>query len=227
MFKEHHLQDPLVSVFIILNLKRDLSGEKRWSQVGLVTPSGLALEPIMDLDGNTLFPLLHPKRPILRVPVVIWPPLVQAKSPAMPKSPRPCLGRALPCYNYSSVTNSTQQIRQLLCCFGASIDFLQSLQKDLVFDTEIYVSSDGLYGKFDASKNNWTGIMGEIISGKADLALDLSITMKRSQYINMIYPNIATALNILVEKEFSHGESGKLKAINTEIHLSGCSTVTK
>ena len=208
------MQDPLGSVFIVLNLKRGLSGEKHWSQVGLITPSGLALEPIMDLNGNTLFPFLRPRRPILRVPVVIWPPLVQAKPPAMPKSQRPCLGRALPCYNYSSVTNSTQQTRQLLCCFGASIDFLQSLQKDLVFDAEIYVSPDGLYGKFDPSKNNWTGIVGEIISGKADLALDLSITMNRSQYINMIYPNIATALNILVKKEFSHGESGKLKAIS-------------
>lgn len=226
LFKEHHLQDPLCSVFTILNLKRDLSGEKHWSQVGLVTPSGLALEPMMDLDGNTLFPLLHPKRPILRVPVVIWPPLVQAKAPAMPKSQRPCLGRALPCYSYSSVTNSSQQIKQLLCCFGASIDFLQSLQKDLVFDAEIYVSSDGLYGKFDASKNNWTGIVGEIISGKADLALDLSITMNRSQYINMIYPNIATALNILVQKEFSHGKSGKLKAISKFV-FSVCSTATK
>lgn len=100
------------------------------------------------------------------------------------------------------------------------------MQKDLVFDAEIYVSSDGLYGKFDTSKNSWTGIVGEIISGKADLALDLSITMNRSQYINMIYPNIATALNILVQKEFSRGKSGKLKAISKFV-FSVCSTATK
>ena len=208
LFRNHGLQDNAGSAFNIWNLKRDLDGERHWYQAGLATPSGLALEPIENLNGNTLFPLLHPRRPILRVPVVLWPPLVHAKDPVFTENHRTCLGRALPCYKYASVGNSTRPERQLLCCFGASIDFLKFLQKDLGFDSEIYLSPDGQYGKFNASKGAWNGVVGEIISGKADLGLDLSVSMHRLHFIEMVYPSVVSALNILVQKEFSHGEQG-------------------
>ena len=208
LFKKHFLSDRPSSVFNIWNLRRDLDGEKHWSQAGLATPSGLALEFIVDVNGNTLFPLLHPRRPILRVPVVLWAPLVHAKNPSSAGNHLTCVGRALPCYNYSVVGNLTQQTKQLLCCFGASIDFLKFLQKDLGFDTEIYITPDDQYGKYDPNKNKWTGVVGEILSGKADLALDLAENARRARFINMLYPNIPTALNILVEKEYSHGKEG-------------------
>lgn len=204
LFREYSLPDQHGSVFNIWNLKKDLDGRKHWSQVGLITPSGLALEPIMGLNGNTLTPLLHPRRPILRVPVVLSSSLVEAKDPALAENRRTCVGRALPC----RARNSTQQGEGLLCCFGASIDFLKFLQRDLGFDTEIYLTPDGQYGKLDPSKGKWTGIVNEIVSGKADLAIDLSVSMQRSKFIDMLYPNVPTALNILVKTENSHGKQG-------------------
>ncbi|KAL9978811.1 hypothetical protein ACROYT_G016377 [Oculina patagonica] len=206
LFRDHFLSDHLHSVFIIWNLRRDLDGRKHWFQVGLATPSGLALEPIVDLNGHTLSPLLNPRRPLLRVPVVLWPPLVQAEDPSVAETRETCAGRALPCYKYASVKNSTRRTKQLLCCFGASIDFLKFLQRDLGFDTEIYLTPDGQYGKSDSVNGTWNGIVNELISGKADLALDLAESMDREKVIQTVYPCIASAMNILVEKQRNYGE---------------------
>lgn len=205
LFRDHLLSDPPHTVFNIWNLRRDLDGRKHWFQSGLVTPSGIALESIVDLSGGTVFPLLHPLRPTLRVPVVLWPPLVQAEHPAVAENLQTCVGRALPCYNYTNVENST---KQLLCCYGASIDFLKFLQRDLGFDTEIYITPDGEYGKLDIINGTWNGIINELISGNADLALDLAGSMERAKVVDMLYPCIASAMNILVQKQQNYGEQG-------------------
>lgn len=160
-----------------------------------------------------MFPLLHPRRPTLRVPVVLWPPLVQAEDPAVAENHKTCVGRALPCYNYTSVENSKRRTKQLLCCFGASIDFLKFLQRDLGFDTEIYLTPDGQYGKLDIVNDTWNGMVNEIISGKADLALDLAGSLERAKVVDMLYPCIASAMNILVQKQQNYGEQGLFNRI--------------
>lgn len=213
LFRDHFLSDQPHTVFNIWNLRRDLDGRKHWFQAGLVTPSGIALEPIVDLNGDTMFPLLHPRRPTLRVPVVLWPPLVQAEDPAVAENHKTCVGRALPCYNYTSVENSKRRTKQLLCCFGASIDFLKFLQRDLGFDTEIYLTPDGQYGKLDIVNGTWNGMVNEIISGKADLALDLAGSLERAKVVDMLYPCIASAMNILVQKQQNYGEQGLFNRI--------------
>lgn len=193
--------------FHISKLKSDLHDKRHWIQVGLITASGLALEPVQALNGNTLFPLLHPKRPTLRVPVVLLPPHVSAQDPSVTETNEPCMGRAVPCYNYIG-GNSTQQTKKLLCCFGSSIDFLKFLQRDLGFDTEIYLAPDGQFGKYDNATGNWSGIMNEIISGRADLALDLAMNMQRMKVVEMAYPTVPSSLNILVKKEDSDSKVG-------------------
>lgn len=211
LFRKHVLSNQLNSAFNIWNLRRDLDNRNHWLQTGMVTPSGLALDPVLDLRGNTLFPLLNPRRPILRVPVVLSPSTVEAKDPALAGDHRTCVGRALPCYKSVGEGNSSQQTQELLCCFGASIDFLKFLQKDLGFDSQIYLMPDGQYGKFDPSRDKWSGVVNELISGKADLGLDLSVNMQRLKVIDMPYPNVPTALNILVKKDYSHGRQGTCK----------------
>ena len=213
LFRDHFLSDLPHTVFNIWNLRRDLDGRKHWFQGGLVTPSGIALESIVDLNGGTVFPLLHARRPTLRVPVILWPPLVQAEDPAVAENHQTCVGRALPCYKYTSVENSTWRTKQLLCCFGASIDFLKLLQRDLGFDTEIYLTPDGQFGKLDIVNGTWNGAMNEIISGKADLALDLAGSLERAKVVDMLYPCIASAMNILVQKQQIYGEQGLLNRI--------------
>lgn len=133
---------------------------------------------------------------------------MQAEDPSVAENHKTCAGRALPCYKYASVENSIRRKKQLLCCFGASIDFLKFLQRDLGFDTEIYLTPDGQYGKLDIVNGTWNGIVNELISGKADLALDLAESMDREKVIDTVYPCIASAMNILVEKQRNYGEEG-------------------
>ena len=214
MFGEHSKSVQLQSgaTFHISKLKADLHGKKHWIQIGMITASGLALEPVQGLNGNTLFPLLHPKRPTLRVPVVLSPPHVSVQDPSLTETNEPCMGRALPCYKYDGGI-STQQTKKLLCCFGSSIDFLKFLQRDLGFDTEIYIVPDGQFGKYDNASGNWSGIMNEIVSGKADMALDLSLNKQRMKVLEMAYPTVPTSLNILVKKEYSHSKVGMLVSV--------------
>lgn len=131
-----------------------------------------------------------------------------SKDPALTMSRKSCVGRTLPCYKYLSVQNSTQTAKQLLCCYGASIDFLKFLRRDLGFDTEIYFNPDGRYGKFEPVNSTWNGIINEIISGKADLALDVAGNFERSRVVEFAYPSIASAMNILVRKDRSYKEQG-------------------
>ncbi|XP_022790062.1 glutamate [NMDA] receptor subunit 1-like [Stylophora pistillata] len=206
LFRTHDLSEEHHSAFDILNLREDLDSRKHWQDVGLSTPTGLALEPIVNHNGNTLLPLHHPKHPVLRVPVVEWPPLVVSKDPALTASQKSCVGRTFPCYKYVNIENSTQKTKQLLCCYGASIDFLKFLRRDLGFDTEIYFNADRQYGKFDPVNGTWNGIINEIISGKADLALDVSGNFERARVVEFAYPSTASAMNILVRKERSYQE---------------------
>ena len=133
---------------------------------------------------------------------------MQAEDPAVAENHQTCVGRALPCYKYAHVKQSTRREKQLLCCFGASIDFLKFLQRDLGFDAEIYLTPDGQYGKLDIVNGTWNGIVNELISGKVDLALDLADNMDREKVISTVYPCIASAMNILVEKQHNYGEQG-------------------
>ena len=56
--------------------------------------------------------------------------------------------------------------------------------------------------------STWNGIINEIISGKADLALDVAGNFERSRVVEFAYPSIASAMNILVRKDRSYKEQG-------------------
>ena len=55
----------------------------------------------------------------------------------------------------------------MFCCYGASLDFLSFLQKDLNFEAYIYFTPDGKYGVYNSSAGEWNGIVQELISGRA------------------------------------------------------------
>ncbi|XP_068706069.1 glutamate receptor ionotropic, NMDA 1-like isoform X2 [Montipora foliosa] len=213
LFKKQSLSDQSQCglTFYIWDLKVDLNKKKHWVQVGLITASGLALETLQGLSGNKMFPLLSPRRPTLRVSVVLSPPYVSAQDPSS-ESHEPCAGRAVPCYKYI-FTNSTKKTKKLLCCFGASIDFMKFLQRDLGFNTNIYLALDGRHGKFNPSKGTWSGIINEIICGRADLGLDLAVNMKPSQVVEMINPTVSSSLNILVKKEYSQPKEDSMSYV--------------
>ena len=201
--------DEALGIYNIWNLKRDLHGKKHWTLAGFGTPTGLALEPVLLQNGNVISPLRHPKLPVLRVPVVTWPPLVQLKDPIVGSNrKKSCVGKAIPCFKYLSVENSTRQVKQQFCCFGAAIDCLKFLQRDLGFEAEVYLTPDGQYGTFNVTSGTWNGVVNELVSGNGDLAIDLSLNVERAGAVDLLHPNIPLSLNILVTKKHSYSEKG-------------------
>ncbi|GIX69974.1 glutamate receptor 1 [Caerostris extrusa] len=54
---------------------------------------------------------------------------------------------------------------------------------------QLILVEDGMYGKFDSSKERWSGMIGEIIQGKADIAIaDLAVTGNRHRVVDFTDP---------------------------------------
>lgn len=184
----------------ISSLEQDLTGIKHWTTIGLSTYSGIAIESFKAPNGQVLFPRLRPPRPILRVPVVLYPPWVEAEEPQETyEEELICLKRGYLCYNKTRTRVKT------LCCFGFSIDLLGIIERELQFSPEIYFVADGQYGIFDEKTGKWNGIIRELLSGEGDLSVDIALSQKRAKYIDFSFPHLPLAFNVLVEKEDRYG----------------------
>ncbi|MBN3304780.1 NMD3A protein, partial [Amia calva] len=86
------------------------------------------------------------------------------------------------------------------CCYGYCIDLLEKLAEDLRFEFDLYIVGDGKYG---ACKNNrWTGLVGDLLSGAADMAVtSFSINSARSKVMDFTSPFFSTSLGILVRSK--------------------------
>ena len=70
---------------------------------------------------------------------------------------------------------------------GFCIDLIKALAKDLKFKYEFYMVPDGAYGSF--KKGQWTGMIKELRTQKADLAvIDMSITSIRQSAVTLPCP---------------------------------------
>lgn len=188
----------------ISNLIPNLHGDKHWTSIGLRTYSGIALKPLHAPNGELLFPQLVTPRPTVRVPVILYPPWIEAEKPQDTYEKKmTCLKRGYFCYNRTDETKISK-----LCCFGFSIDLLKILESELRFVPEIYFTANGQDGNFDEETGKWNGIIHELVSGEGDLGLDLSLSEERAKYIDFSFPYLPLALNVLVERErnYNNGE---------------------
>ncbi|GBN39179.1 Glutamate receptor 1, partial [Araneus ventricosus] len=65
---------------------------------------------------------------------------------------------------------------------------------------EIKLVEDNLYGGFDSSKERWTGMIGEIIQGKADVAVaDLRVTGKRQRVVDFTEPFDMVSFSVVMK----------------------------
>ncbi|XP_063722805.1 glutamate receptor ionotropic, NMDA 1-like isoform X2 [Symsagittifera roscoffensis] len=124
-------------------------------------------------------------------------------------------------YNY---TNSTLGNPQQFCCSGYCIDLLQMLSDRWNFTYDLHISKDGSFGNAKSetpdptmieqgginsnldndfsSKKMWTGIVGELLRGEADLAVaHLTIDNERAQVIDFSNPFKHQGLSIMVKKK--------------------------
>lgn len=83
------------------------------------------------------------------------------------------------------------------CASGFYIDLLLILKERLEFTFEMYEVEDRNWGA--KINNSWNGLMKDIITGKADIAMtSLKITVERSQAIDFSIPFMETGIAIIV-----------------------------
>ena len=83
---------------------------------------------------------------------------------------------------------------------GFAVEMIEELSKILGFSYKLKPVSDGKYGMKNAT-GHWNGMIGEVISGEADMALaDLTITSKREEAIDFTMPFMTTGISILGKK---------------------------
>ena len=68
---------------------------------------------------------------------------------------------------------------------GFLIDVLEELQSRLNFTYDLYLVADGKYG-YEDKEGIWHGLIGELISGRADMALaPLTMSRRRAHVIQV------------------------------------------
>ncbi|KAK4297158.1 hypothetical protein Pmani_030406 [Petrolisthes manimaculis] len=84
---------------------------------------------------------------------------------------------------------------------GFCVDLIAEISNILGFNFSIKIADDGQHGKFDAKLNRWNGMIGELLSQKADLAIgDLTITYEREQEVDFTMPWMNLGITILYRK---------------------------
>ena len=60
---------------------------------------------------------------------------------------------------------------------------------------------DGAYGDYDSQKNSWNGLMGEVLSNKADMILaPFTINPERANQVDFTKPFKYQGITILVKR---------------------------
>ncbi|UYV79947.1 GRIN2B [Cordylochernes scorpioides] len=90
--------------------------------------------------------------------------------------------------------------KNYMCCSGFCVDLLQKFANDLKFTYNLYRVEDGVWGIY---KNNaWNGLIKEILSGRADLAVtSLKINSERQTAVDFTVPFMETGIAIAVMKK--------------------------
>ncbi|XP_078383344.1 glutamate receptor ionotropic, kainate 2-like [Oculina patagonica] len=97
---------------------------------------------------------------------------------------------------------------------GYCIDLLNELARNLKFTYEIYPSPDGMYGG-ETENGTWNGMIGELISKRADVAVAaLTITERREKVVDFSVPYMHFTQDLLMKKPSSSGPIDLLQFMN-------------
>ncbi|XP_066286133.1 glutamate receptor 4-like [Branchiostoma lanceolatum] len=84
---------------------------------------------------------------------------------------------------------------------GYAVDMLEEIAKIVNFTYKIHIVADGVYGSENETTGKWNGMVGELIEGKADLAVaPLTITLVRERVIDFSKPYTSTGISIMIKK---------------------------
>ncbi|KZC09190.1 Glutamate [NMDA] receptor subunit 3A, partial [Dufourea novaeangliae] len=86
----------------------------------------------------------------------------------------------------------------LMCCYGLSMDLIALVSRELGFRYDLYLVKDGLFGKRNGRSGTWNGIMGELVSGRAQLAFaPLSVSAHRAEIVDFTTPYFFSGVSFL------------------------------
>lgn len=182
------------SEFHLLNLQPvPAPGNKtqlKWTKVGTIKGGGrdVRLDTIIWPGGGILPAYLDQMGagngiPAYRIVTALSPPFAMATS----LQEGLCL-RGIAC----------RQGNNTVCCYGISMDLLSLVARELGFRFELYIARDGLFGKRIGSSGKWNGIMGELTSGKAQMAFaPLSVSAIRADVVDFTTPYFFSGVSIL------------------------------
>ncbi|XP_018027547.2 glutamate receptor ionotropic, kainate 2 [Hyalella azteca] len=84
---------------------------------------------------------------------------------------------------------------------GFCVDLITEIAAMLGFNFTIEIAPDGQHGKYNAEQQRWTGLVGELLEQRADLAIgDLTITYDREQAVDFTTPWMNLGISILYWK---------------------------
>ncbi|CAH2005351.1 unnamed protein product [Acanthoscelides obtectus] len=84
---------------------------------------------------------------------------------------------------------------------GFGIDLIKELSAMRGFNYTFIVREDKKNGEYDNKTGKWTGIIGDLIDGRADLAIaDLTITLEREEAVDFTSPFMMLGISILYKK---------------------------
>nr|AUF73080.1 ionotropic receptor [Anoplophora chinensis] len=102
---------------------------------------------------------------------------------------------------YAMLTETATQLVGNERYEGYCVDLIDSLSKLLGFNYTFIVQEDKNNGNLNKTSNKWNGMIGEVIEGRADLAItDLTITSEREGDVDFTMPFMNLGISILYRK---------------------------
>ncbi|KAL8589031.1 hypothetical protein ACOMHN_048012 [Nucella lapillus] len=202
------------SAYHLLNLvcKDGKTKEKMWESVGSISADGRTDLKTVMWPGHSIFGPSSESLRTYRVVTRPAKPFVFVDGPV--KSTGECY-MSVPCLQ---VTDSSKDLveqsvedfvsrnqRQDLdysvyCCKGISLEILQKLSEDLNFQFVVYFVNDSNYGEL--RNNTWTGMVGDVVSGSADLIMGaFSMTSYRMKAISFTEPYYANEFSLVTSED--------------------------
>ncbi|XP_034540415.1 glutamate receptor 1-like isoform X1 [Notolabrus celidotus] len=84
---------------------------------------------------------------------------------------------------------------------GYCAELASEIAKHVGFTYRLELVGDGKYGARDAESKMWNGMVGELVYGKADVAVaPLTITLVREQVIDFTKPFMSLGISIMIKK---------------------------
>ncbi|VDM42284.1 unnamed protein product [Toxocara canis] len=84
---------------------------------------------------------------------------------------------------------------------GFCVDLLDKLAENLNFDYKLYIVKDGKYGEPINGTAEWSGMIGEILRGSADMAVaPITVTARRLEVVDFTDPFLQLGISMLMRQ---------------------------